>query len=325
VLEKVKPGTLKGSSSNAACYLFTGTDVITYNDKIAVQHPLLTNFSLFVDAKDTYKIISKVSAEEIKLSESKGKLNIKCKNLNTNLAAVHNDEVLDRMTIVQKSLEKIEYTRLPDNFCEIISACAPTASTQENDQTLTCLSINKNTCIASNNQKIVGALFSTEINDSMLLQASEVKNLNSITPIEYSVTEAWMHFKNVDGCIFSLRKIEGEFPDFSKYFEVMGTDVEFPKQTLEGLDLASILADPQDPVVNVKVASSFCYITAKSDSGAVNHRAKINYKGKEIRFKVHPQFFKEMLTHSTTLTVGKTRLKLNINDGDFILITALTV
>jgi len=84
-LEKIKPGiSNKGIVESMSYFMFSGKDVITYNDKISIQHPLKTDFSLFVKANDLYKIISKLTAKKVFLTEKKDKLHIKSKSLKAN-------------------------------------------------------------------------------------------------------------------------------------------------------------------------------------------------------------------------------------------------
>jgi DNA polymerase III sliding clamp (beta) subunit (PCNA family) len=319
-LEKVKPGISSKSSSEGMSYFyFSGTDVITYNDKISIQHPFETDFNLFVKANDFYKIISKLSTEEINVVEKNNKLNITGKKIKSSLATIQDNEVSERIKSLSKSLSKVEWQELPKNFNESILLCSFTASTQISAGTLICVYLKENICVASDNSRISYATLDSEI-DEMFIQASEIKNLVSISPTKYAITQSWLHFKNEDGCVFSIRKIEGEFPDFMSLFDFEGIKIDLPKEIIEGIDIASILADVNDKAINIKIAKNAVILSAKSDGGKIMHRSKIDYDKEEINFSINPDFIKEMMKHNSHVSIGEGKAKLQTES--FSLLTA---
>ena len=321
VLESVKPGIANKDLIEAMTYFyFSGKSVVAYNDKISIQHPYETDFSLFVKADDLYRIISKLSVKTVKLSEGKGKLNISCSKFRASLSTIQNSEVKERIYNVQKSLRGKKFTKLPSNFCESILLCSFVASKQEAKQTLTCVKVDGKDCIASDNQRIAHAVLNGSVK-GMLLKASEVKNLTDIKPTHYVISKGWVHFRNKEGCIFSIRRLEGKFPDFLPHFEFKGTKVDLPKDILEGMDIASVFVDNSDPSVKIKIAKGFCNVLIKSESGSAEYRSKIAYSGPEIIFSSNPEFIKQMMSHSTSIVIGDSKAKLNTDN--FSLVTAL--
>jgi len=323
-LEKVKPGIASKEIVESMTYFhFSGKNIVTYNDKISIQHPLKTDFNLFVKANDLYKIISKLPADKITLARKEDKLNVRCKTLNANLSIIDDPEVKTRIATVDMSLKKAKWKKLPSNFNESISLCAFSASKQESDQTLSCVYINEMDCIASDNSRIAHSIL-TEAMQNMLIKASEVHSLIAIKPTKYYTSKAWLHFKNEDNCIFSIRKIEGDFPDYFQFFDFEGTEINLPKDILTGIDITSILADQLDPFITIKISNDSCIISGKSEAGKVQHKSKIDYTGKEISFEINPDFIREMMSHSSSIVISKERAKLQ-TDSDFSLVTSLYV
>jgi len=322
-LEKVKPGIAKTDFVESMSYFFfSGTDVITYNDKISIQHPFKTDFSLFVKAQDLYKLIFKLTADTIIIAEKNDKLNIKSKSIQANLSTIHDDEVNERIKNVSKSLKKAKWKKLPDNFITNMNLCYFTASTQESEGTLTCIHVNGVDCVSSDNNRVSHAVLSEKM-DEIFVKATEVKNLSMINPIKYATTKAWLHFKNKEGCIFSIRKIDGEFPDFIQFFNFEGVPISLPKEILEGINISSVFVDEIDPSINFKISKGCCDVSVKSDAGSVKHRSKIEYKGKEIKFVINPEFLKQMMTHSSNITLTDDKAKLETTDNNFSLLTSL--
>jgi len=303
-------------------FLFSGKNIVSYNDTISIQHPLKTDFNLFVKANDLYKIISKLPADKVSLSiKTEGKLNIRCSTLNASLSTINDQEIRDRINTIGSSLKKAKWKKLPKNFNDSISLCSFSASKQESDQTLTCISINGVDCVASDNRRIAHAVLSESM-DPMLLKASEIRSLIATDPIKYSASKSWLHFKSENNCIFSIRRIDGNFPDYLQFFEFDGSKVELSKDIIKGVDITSILADKLDPFVTIKIIDGVCNIVGKSEAGKIQHRSKIDYKGKEISFTINPEFLKEMMSHSSSIIISKERAKLQTDTG-FTLVTSL--
>lgn len=321
VLESVKPGVAsKDANDSMAYFLFSGTDVVTYNDKISIQHPFKTPFSLFVKASDLHKIMSRLTEDKIIATEKGNKLNIKCKTMIANLSTIQDDEISERIANVHKSLKGSKWAKLPENFCDSISLCAFFASTQESDQTLTCVHVNGSDCISSDNKRISHAVLDSPLK-TMFVKASEIKNLIAIHPVKYAISKAWLHFKNEDGCIFSIRKMDGKFPEFLPFFDFDGTEINLPQDILEGMDIASIFAEDSDPSINIKISKGNIIISVKSDAGTIQHRSKIDYDGDDISFIINPSFLKQMMTHSSSIIVAKDKARLETDN--FRLVTAL--
>ncbi len=321
ILDEIKSGAdTKNVVGSLGYYLFTGKDIITYNDKISIQHPLKTDFNLLVKANDFYKIISKIKDDTISLGENDGKLGISCKSAKIILASIYDEELNDRIKHITKSLNSTKWEELPGNFIESVLVCSFTASTQESDGTLTCVYVNENTCVASDNNRISFADLDKDI-DEMFIKASEIKTLVSILPTSYAITESWLHFKGDNGCIFSIRRTDGQFPDFLPFFDFEGIAIDLPSSLTDGIDLTSVLMDADDPSMNFKISNNVVILSIKNENGKSMHRSKIKYSGADIDFAVNPEFLKEMMKHSSSLILGKDKAKLKTEN--FSLLTAL--
>ncbi len=323
ILENIKPGiTSNDTTSLMAYFYFSGEDVISYNNKISVQYPLKTDFSLFIKASDLHKILSKLTADTVTLSEKDNKLNIKCATLNADLATVQDEETAARIETVKKSLKGAEWKQLPTNFCEAILLCSLTASNSESEGTLTCVNVDGQDCISSDNKRISHSIMDTPV-DQMFIRASEVKNLIGMNPMEYAIQKSWIHFKNDEGCIFSIIKTKGEYPEFLEFFEFEGNTIKLPKKIAEGMDIASIFTNDTDPVVSVKISKGAIFISVRSEAGTVKYRTKLDYSGDDFTFSINPEFLKQMMSHSSYVTIGEGKTKITTEDGNYSMVTSL--
>ncbi|MDP8268191.1 MAG: hypothetical protein P9L97_05630 [Candidatus Tenebribacter davisii] len=321
VLNKVKPGiAAKNIIESMTYFYFSGTNIITYNDKISIQHQLQTDFALFVKAQDLYNLVSKITTKDIDLVEKDGKLNISCKTMKAKLSTINDSEIKIRIDEISTLIEKAKWKPLSENFSESVKVCVYTASKQDSDGTLTCIYVNGKNCISSDNARISHSILKSDM-DEMFIKASEVQSLINTNPTEYAISNSWLHFKNEEGCIFSIRKVSGEYPDFLQFFEFEGEKVELSKGVLEGIDLTSVLVDDSDPAIKFKISNNSTLLSIKSDGGTVTHRSKIKYDGKDIEFTINPEFLKEMMRHSSTIILGKDKAKLKTEN--FSLLTTL--
>jgi len=321
ILEKIKPGISTNNTLESMSYfLFSGKTISTYNDLISVQYPLKTDFSLFVKAEDLFKILSKTTVNEILLKEEKEKLIVSSKNFRVNLTTIKDEEITTRIKLIRKSLKIIKWKNLPKSFCNSILTCHLTASKNESEGTLTCVCIDGVDCVASDNKRISHTILDEKM-DKMFIKASQIRNLVNIDPIEYGITKSWLHFKNKEGCIFSIRKIDGKFPDFLQFMEFKGDKIDFPASIMEGIDITSVLMDLSNPALNFKLSKNNIALSVKSEHGTAQYKSKMEYDGKEINFAINPEFLKEMMSHSFSIFIGEGRAKLIVDS--FVLVTAL--
>ena len=322
ILKKVKPGVASKEIVESMTYFYlSGSDIITYNDRIAIRHPFVTEFSTFVKANDFFNTVSKISSEEINLSYKNGKLSVTSKKFKVDLATIIDDEFTTRINNINESMKDTAWSKLPENFNDGITLCAFAASTSETEQTLSCVYVEKNTAIASDNQRVAKSKLTGSISEPILIKAGEVKNLVSINPTMYSVTNSWIHFRNDDNCIFSIRRIKGNFPDFSAVLNFKGTEVDLPSNLTEGTSIASIFTDDKMPTVILDITPGVCMVSVTAEKGSSKFRTKIDYDGKPLKMAINPEFLNQMLMHSTKISVTEGKVKLVTKD--FILCTAL--
>lgn len=322
ILKRVKPGVANKDIVESMTYIFfSGTHVVTYNDRISIQHPLKTDFTTFVKSDDLYGVISKAKAQEVDINLKENKLNIKAKGLSVNLATIEDDEFLKRTSLVFKSLKKAKWKVLPNNFMDCIELCAFAAAQTESEYTLSCVKVEGNQCVASDNQRIAIATLEGKV-DEMFLKATEIKNLTSIQPSYYFLSKAWAHFKSEEGCIFSIRRVRGLFPDFTEFAKFKGTTVKLPTSILEGAEIASVFKSEERPTITIEIEKGSIKISIKSESGGCKQKSKLKYDGKPLKFTINPDFLKEMMNHSTTIIVNGDKAKLTTEN--FTLVTSLS-
>jgi hypothetical protein len=321
ILENVKPGVdTKTTENNMSYFFFSGTHIISYNNKISIAYPIKTKFTLYVKAYDLYKVICKLSSDYIIINENNNKLNIRCKDVSIKLPSIQDAEMNDRIFTVQKSIKNSKWSLLPNNFSKVISDCAPFTSKNEFDSSLTFVYINGKYCMPTDNMRIIYAIFNSPLSE-MFIKSTEVSNIIDIDPIKCAITKSWIHFKNKKECVFSIRNISAKFPDIFSFFNFDGEKLFFPSTIVNNIDIASLIADTNYPIINITIENNTCLMRAHSDSGSIFYKTKIKYNNKQIKFSVNPNFLKDMLISNSPLIISKDKAK--IETDNFSLLTML--
>lgn len=317
----VRPGVASKDIIESMTFLyFSGEHVVSYNDAISIQYPLKTEFQGFIKADDIFKIVSKLNTEDLAFKMEGDILKMKSGKLLSSFATINDESIINRIAAVTESAHDEKFKTLPDNFIESAKLCSQAASKNESDLTLTCISIKGKDMVATDNVRIAHSVLSASM-DEILLKASEIKALTAINPTKYVGTKSWIHFIGDSGCMFSIRRVRGEFPSMLKFMEFDGIELSLPKEILDGVDLASVFTDGSDEAINVAIKKGVCRIFKESGSGKIDFRESIEYKGQDVSFNIQPELLKEMMMYSTDIVVADTKAKLH--SGGFTLVTSL--
>lgn len=323
ILKTIKPGVASKDLVESMKYFFiSGTEIVSYNDRISIQHPFVTPFSAFVKADSFFNVMAKSTVENISMEKlGDNNIAVTAKGLNVKLPAVIDPEVVSRIKAISASLTGAKWGKVPEKFAECVNLCSFAASKSESESTLSCVRISESMCIASDNNRIAVAKMNESMDD-MFLKATEIKNLVAINPIEYSVTKAWLHFKNEACCIFSIKRIEGLYPNFLPHFDFEGERVDLPADISEGTDLASIFtSETEQPSISITIEKNNCLLVVKSEGGSLDFSTDIVYTGKKLQFTINPDFLLEMMKYSTSVVLTKGKAKLETEN--FSLLTSL--
>lgn len=321
-LLSVKSGVANKDIVESMTYFyFSGEHVVTYNDVISIRHPLKTSFTAFVKADDFIKIISKIKSESIELELNDAILNLKADKVRTSFPTLYDQDIIGRVDSVSKSVKALKFTKLPTDFMDAMSLCHPVASKNESDQMLICIYINGKDVISTDNIRIAHYTMDSPMPGPIMVKSNEIKSLIGISPIEFSFDDTWIHFLNESGCTFSIRRVKGDYPNMLKFSEFTGTRVNLPKELLDGLDLASVFTEDSNDSVNIAIKNGICRVFKEGDSGKLDFREKVTYKGEPISFYINPTLLKDMMKHSTEIVVTTGKAKLSTKS--FELVTAL--
>ncbi len=311
ILTKLRPGLAKRETvEQATHFIFTGEEVVTFNDQICIHYPLKTDFEFSVKADEFHKIISTLPDKNIKLDLDKDVLKLKTQTTKAGLSIMV-DESHQVTSLISILLDGMgEWKELPKNFTQGLFLCLFSASTDAQKGALVCISVDSRIIQSCDNYRASSFFTDDTIEiDPFLIHARDAAELVKFPGIDkHNITENWAHFKNKDGVMFSARKFWDDYVDISEIFDYKVDDVQeikLPKALKEVVDSCAIMAKEteRDADRYIKVSFKEGWITcfSQKSSGWIEKTLEVDYDGDPIEFNINPSFFSEILEKVTTM------------------------
>lgn len=304
VLETLQKGlSQKEVVQQSSSIIFKKGYAFSYNDEVAVSHPIKTDLVGAVPGKELYQLISKVSSEEVELTIKDNELFVKGSRAKAGLrleAEIHLP--LDELGSPDKWIE------LPENFCEAVSFCIPTCCKDLTFPALVCVHITSEYAESCDNYRVTRCEFveaSKAFKKPILVPASNLKAILDTNPVEFASTDGWVHFKNEEGVIISSRTYQDEFPDVEGFLQVKGKKTSLPKNLNSVLDRANVISDGER--ITIEVEDSVLTVKAQGKAGWFEEKMKTK-EGVNFEFDITPEFLKSVLKLDAEMIVGKTML-----------------
>lgn len=288
-----------------AHFIFTGKNLITYNDKTCVYHPLETDFTCSVHARDFISLLSKMSSEVVDLSHKSDKLIIKSKSTTAKLSTIVEDEVSTLLHDLESQIED-KWEDLPEDFLDGLYLCMFSTSKDQTLGTLTCVKAEGNTIASTDSTRISVYEMKKEV-PQMYIPASSVPDLRDLLVKKFHVSKSWLHFMNENNVRISIRKIEGNFPDYEKFLNLEGNRVRLPPELKEALEIVCVMAEGDvaiDKRVDITLSEDQLICSSRKDRGSVEKIVPIRYKKDPIKFTTNPVFLSQVLENATRVTIG---------------------
>lgn len=307
-LNKVKAGlSTKEIIEHGKHIAVTGDEIISFNDQISIGVGFKTDFSCFVPAEELLKIVSKIKSDEIQISFKNNILSIKSGNVSGQLKCLDQD-LKEFLENIRPAKKKLKWNNLPEDFIEGITMTVFSCSSDMTKPYLTCLNIQTDEIVSSDNIRISRFSFDKEkMKDAFLLPATSAKELLKIKNItQYAITNSWVFFKNKEGLTFCSRIVEADFPDVSAFFEIEGGKFSFPKTVETAISTASILAEGDydfDKKIKVVVKDKKMTCKGEQDIGWVLEETEVSI-AKNFSFVINPFFFMEVLKHTSNAKIN---------------------
>lgn len=308
ILDALKPGlSNKDIIEFSDSISFVKGALITYNDFIAVQHPLEdSKIKGTVKADKLYAHIKKVKTDEkgmIKIKATDDDLLIKTKASKAGIPIIPGAAI----SLEELGKEITKWRKLPKDFIEGIRMSIFSAGTDASEPKLTCLHVAGNIVEATNGHRAFRYKMEGKINKEFLVPATSAPAVLNHPIEKYAVTKNWTHFKTKAGVIISTRMYaDVSFPDCGFLFDIKGAKVKFPDGLRDVIDRAIDFIGEEDEDKNIKIhmLNDLTKISSKSIQGWF--RETIREKSKtEVAFDIDPQFLQDILRTSQSAKINR--------------------
>ena len=325
ILQLIQPGIAqKEVVQQSNCFVFTKGRVFTYNDEIAMSHPLISVIDGAVLADELLGLLSKTKQEELDISQTDAGLSIKGGKFKANIK-IASEIVLPIDEISQPEI----FFPLPENFTQALKFCLFSCSRDMTKPALTCVHAIEDRLEASDNFRITVRYFDDYhyFEFPLLIPADAAKALVKFDVVQYASNNGWLHFKTTDETVFSCRTYENiTFPDVSQFIEMKGELITLPNDLTDVLSRAGVFSSTKfntDERVTIILETGKLIVKAKGDAGWYEEFCRIKYKGPQKKFEVHPEFLSYIFELCKVMEVGDGKLRFDGSDSDFVHVVSL--
>jgi len=313
-LEAVLPGLSETDViEQSSCFIFTGKEVLTFNDEVACYTKFATPFKGAVKAAPLVSILKKRNEAEIEVAIKDDQLILKGKG---RMSKVNMEqEILLPVDCITRTNK---WKPLPESFAAALSDVCQCTGTDESQFALTCVHLSTDYIEACDNFQACRCTMELPIRKPVLLRAGSVQSISQFAMTHFSETKEWFHFKNKDGLILSCRRFVQSYPDLSGILSMKGTEITFPKNMAEAIDCAEVFtSESDDKLVNVLIKDGKLTIKGTGPSGEHKEIRRVKF-AKNIQFNIAPKLLLNLFGKYNTCSLTKDKLKVQVDDMTYV-------
>jgi len=295
----------KGIIDQADHFLFTETEIISYNDRFSIRTPFQSSEKFSVPGQEFLNLIVNLKTDTFDLSVEENQVLVSAGNTRSGINIYRGglfDIVEDMFT------GKETWKKLSSDFNEAVFLCMFSISKDVSRGWMSCLVVDKGKVLSSDDLRISQYNLKTPLDSTFLIPLSSTVELSKLPVIEFSLNPSWIHFRTKDGVVFSSRLVLVDVPSADDYFNVTGDTLTLPDGLKEAVEGVSIFAEGEfdmDKRIEVFVQDGKVVCRGEKERGWIEKDVLFKYKGKKLEFLVNPIFFSQILSKSTKIIVSK--------------------
>lgn len=330
ILSAVQPGlSSREIIEQSTCFIFNKGQVLTYNDEIAVSHPIDLELEGAVQAKELMKLLEKMKDEEIEIETTESEMIVWGMNSETGIKL----ETKTNVDAIVEVLGKMKgWKDIHEKFWDNVSFCLFSTGRDVTKPLLTCVSCTEKHIMSTDEIRITVCDLDKSGVANLNIPASAMHTLLSYHPTEIALSKGWAHFKNESGAIFSCRTMEGDYPNekiLSIIDNIKGDEVSLPTDLVDALERAGIFATSSDQKVasahrvQIEINNNKLTVRGEGQKGRHKEVSRLRYKGPSLEFEINPDFLRDILKHATNMIVGDRALRFEGENFVHVIRTAI--
>lgn len=291
-------------------FIFTGDDVVCFNDQVCLQHAydkIEEPFS--VKANAFQAILSKIKSKEVSIEINENGVKVNGRTSKALISTQVEDEVSDLLNNLNEELDdEAGWVPLPDSF---ITAADIASLSVESDASsiLSCVYIHNDFANSTDGTCCTRAFLPKDSKlPTFFLKPSTIKILKKIGGVkEMKITPNWIHFWASDDLVLSARILQGKFisdENLDKVFQAKKkTTIKLPEDVLDGLDFVETMVDQESFTASVHIGGKKLSVKTEGELGWAEKEFNLETKQPEISFMINILFLQKILKHTNKLTI----------------------
>lgn len=316
ILQSLMPGTDASSSSvgQSECVVFKEGVAYSFNDQIAVRADTSFPFDGAVEASKFLLTMQSMDKEEVNIAHKDNAFLITAGRRKVTLPIDQKIEL--PISIIEQPRR---WREAPEGFTDALAAVARTAGRSENQYTLTCVHIAHDRLEATDNIQLIQWPMDTGVRASTLIAARSAIILSKYNIVETGLTDQWIHFKDEDGLVLSVRTHEAEYPDMSEFLKVDGDLIVFPPDIGEVAGRAAAFLDTRKTdKIKIQLEEGRMFVEGCGASVEYEERGNVDYTGEAIAFFIHPAICQKLAKEAKETIITADRIKVITDDYEYV-------
>lgn len=298
-LKAVQPGVSKKDLIEQSDNLiFKDGFVMSFNDEVAVYHPMELGITGAVKADELMKILGRIKSEEINVEIKDSEFVISTKSSMSGISFSPEIKVpFDEFAPPEKMM------KVNDGFMTGLTACASVACHDYTEPLLRYICIKGGVMYASDSYRAIRHSSGIKSKELFYVQSSIVSGLESFRPVAMAKKDSWLYFKNSEGALFCTRTIEEEsFPVTDEMFTKTGKVVPLPEEISEAVESAEVFTSQrkEEASVSVRIKDGTMILKGEGEYGWFKQKFKIESK-EQMSFEVSPEVLREAVRMGNSL------------------------
>ncbi len=297
-------------------FIFTKENIITFNGEILTRSRNPLDIQGAIPAEDLLKILGKMPDEEVDISIKGEELIVKGgKRRAAGIAcAAKVDLPYGDVPNPKKWMEA------PEGLMVILCQAARVCGHDESQPTTTEVHVTEDRIESCDNFRLFQYKIETGFLKEALIPAASIDALSGLEFVFVSQRGGWIHFKNSEDRVISVRCSTGDYPSLKELLKIDDAQkVTLPKDLSEILSRAEVMHEATyDAMVSIAIDEGKLTLKASKETGWYKETKKVKFSGDPLRFQVHPKFLADMLKKTNEVMIGGNKMRLEASNAVFV-------
>lgn len=281
-----------------------------FNSGVAISLAFDVGFDAAVPAVEFMNFIKKIPYDEFDLELGNNEITVNIKNINAGFRTV---DIISE--IPELGVDKVEkWIKVPVEFNEALQFCYFSIDDDISSGVIACAYVYPGGIVGTDNLRMTEYFFRRRAVSefSFYIPKKTVKSISSFECQSVGFSEGWTHIETKNGAVISVRKVDGDYPEYSSIFDVEKIgELLLPQNISDVMERASVIdSEAVKGMKEVMISANKGEIVCRSEGvkGWVEEKLSCEYDGDDISFSTNPDFFTEIVKFSHNIIIGNGRI-----------------